>query len=264
MSVRKTVDLFLLIGQSNMAGRGDARRAPVLLPGAGYEFRAVSDPTRLYPITEPFGAAENRGPVDDGASKTGSMATAFVNAYDRVTGVPVVAVSASRGGTDLAFWAENEEVAAEYTARYRAAAVWLAANGFGIRRRFALFCQGETDGDEGTPEETYRVMLDGFLRRRMAEGLGIEKVFVIRIGRYNGLGPRSYRAIRKAQEKVCAEGGMAVLVGTSFAGMKARGLMKDDFHYLQAGYNEQGQEAGKNAALFVTTGRAPALSLSDV
>lgn len=60
----RTVDFFLL-GQSNMAGRGITcekwpQPAPALLSGAGYEFRAVSDPDRLYPIQEPFGVGENR------------------------------------------------------------------------------------------------------------------------------------------------------------------------------------------------------------
>ena len=60
-------DLFLFMGQSNMAGRGETcaawpEGAPALLEGAGWEFRAVSDPTRLYPIGEPFGVNET-GPT---------------------------------------------------------------------------------------------------------------------------------------------------------------------------------------------------------
>lgn len=54
-----TYDLFLFAGQSNMAGRGIActqfpEGAPDLISGAGAEFRAISDPTRLYPIAEPL------------------------------------------------------------------------------------------------------------------------------------------------------------------------------------------------------------------
>ena len=50
-------DLFLFMGQSNMAGRGVTcsrfpQSAPACLPGAGWEFRAVSDPNRLYPAAE--------------------------------------------------------------------------------------------------------------------------------------------------------------------------------------------------------------------
>ncbi len=69
-----TVDMFLFMGQSNMAGRGivtseHSQGAPDLTVGAGYEYRAVSNPGRLYPIQEPFGCLENReGGIDDGDS----------------------------------------------------------------------------------------------------------------------------------------------------------------------------------------------------
>ena len=90
----KTVDLFMFMGQSNMAGRGIVtekypEKAPSLTKGAGYEFRAVSDPNQLYPISEPFGHNENHNNgIDDKNLKTGSMVTAFTNAYYKNTGIP--------------------------------------------------------------------------------------------------------------------------------------------------------------------------------
>ena len=42
-----------------------------------------------------------------------------------------------------------------------------------------------------------------------------------------------------------------VLVCDEFHKMKARGLMKDDFHYYQEAYNEVGTIAGKTAGTFV-------------
>ena len=47
------------MGQSNMAGRGEAALAPVVAPGMGYEYRAVTDPDTLHPLEEPFGVNEN-------------------------------------------------------------------------------------------------------------------------------------------------------------------------------------------------------------
>lgn len=78
----KEVDLIVFMGQSNMAGRGTAEDAPKVPEGTAYEFRAVTDPTRLYPLTEPFGKDENdpKGVFEPGM-KTGSMVSAFVNAY---------------------------------------------------------------------------------------------------------------------------------------------------------------------------------------
>ena len=76
-----TIDLMLFMGQSNMAGRGVAAQSIVCQSGHGYEFRAVSDPTKLYDIVEPFGISENNAVVNDDSMKTGSMVSAFVEAY---------------------------------------------------------------------------------------------------------------------------------------------------------------------------------------
>ncbi len=85
--VSKTNDLFLFMGQSNMAGRGVTNEqwtqpAPGMIPGAGYEFRAITDPVRLYEMAEPFGVNENvEGGICEVGMKTGSLVTAFTNAY---------------------------------------------------------------------------------------------------------------------------------------------------------------------------------------
>lgn len=83
----KTYDLILFAGQSNMAGRGISTEkwnepAPLLLDGAGMEYRAVSDPEHIHKIEEPFGVNENNpNGIYEPGMKTGSMVTAFVNAY---------------------------------------------------------------------------------------------------------------------------------------------------------------------------------------
>ncbi len=76
----------------NMAGRGIActqfpEGATDLISGAGAEFRAISDPTRLYPIAEPFGALENNPTgIFEPGMKTGSLVASFVNTYFQNTG----------------------------------------------------------------------------------------------------------------------------------------------------------------------------------
>ena len=95
-------DILLFMGQSNMAGRGDDQLAPKVLPGAAWEYRAVTEPDRLVPLVEPFGVNENReGGVWEPGMKTGSMVAAFVNACYRKTGRPVIAVSCSKGGSSI-------------------------------------------------------------------------------------------------------------------------------------------------------------------
>ena len=75
------------------------------MEGAGYEYRAISAPDKLYPLTEPFGRQENaEDGINDGNMKTGSLVTAFVNACYQKTGVPIVGVSASKGGSSILQW----------------------------------------------------------------------------------------------------------------------------------------------------------------
>ena len=250
----KTVDLFMFMGQSNMAGRGivtpeHPEPAPEPLPNAGYEYRAVSDPGKLVPISEPFGRAENRrGGIDDGDMKTGSMVTAFVNAYYTRTGVPVVGVSASKGGSVISQWRPGGAYLTDAIDRFESALEFLRGSGIAVRHRFMLWCQGESDADIGNTGTDYvqdfTHMLDAMTSR------GIERCFLVQVGRFNGPG-RSYAPMRTLQDRITAENERVIMVSRLFETMKERGLMKDPFHYFQQAYNEVGRDAGKNTAKYV-------------
>lgn len=260
-----TADLILFMGQSNMAGRGVSTRehpetAPECIPGAGYEFRAVSDPYRLHPLREPFGRNEDRaGGICDIAVKSGSLTTSFVNAYYQNGGhIPVIAVSASIGGSSIREW--NEIYTKDAVERLRCAERFLGerSSPCRIRRRFAVWCQGETDGDNGTGREEYLQRLGRLIDTMQANG--IEKLLVVRIGNCNIPGSEGrYTQMIRWQTEFCRTDPRAVLVSAGFAGMRGRGLMKDAFHYYQAAYNEVGEEAGRHAASYAETGREPVL-----
>ena len=105
MECTQLVDLIFFMGQSNMAGRGDAALAPAVIPGMGFEYRAVTDPAHLHPLAEPFGVNENDpAGVNEPGMKTGSMVSAFVNACTAQTGIAVVGVSCAKGGSAIAEW----------------------------------------------------------------------------------------------------------------------------------------------------------------
>ena len=98
------VDFFAFMGQSNMAGRGIAEQAPAVPQGHGYEFRAISDPTTLHPITEPFGKDENLlSGIYEPGMKTGSLVSAFVNSCYQQTGLPKEAPPLRNGLPTLPF-----------------------------------------------------------------------------------------------------------------------------------------------------------------
>lgn len=250
------VDLVMFMGQSNMAGRGVAAEAPTVEEGHGYEFRAVSDPTKLYPIAEPFGANENRGVVKE-SSKTGSMVSAFVNAYYEARKVPIVGVSCSKGGTGTDFWAPNGDALNEAIARHNAAKEWLEDNGYIIARDFMVWCQGETDANDGITADAYSANLTAIIEEMIAEA-GTEFCAVVRIGNKKDA-PSQFDKVILAQTALCKTYDKAVLVSTKLAAFAAEGKMKDEYHYTQEGYNIVGADAGANTAHYVNTGKNPSM-----
>ena len=153
----ESVDLVLFIGQSNMAGRGVASEATVVGEGHGFEFRAISDPTKLYPIEEPFGVNENN--PESGVNenkKTGSMVSAICESYYQTTGTPIVAVSCSQGGTGINFWDTNRPAYEDACERMLAAKEYLYGDDdYKLRNTFVVWLQGEHDGGNGVTAQRY-------------------------------------------------------------------------------------------------------------
>lgn len=258
----KFVDLVLFMGQSNMAGRGTSAQAPTVPTGHGFEFKSISDPTKLYDIVEPFGYAENVvGSVNDGTSKTGSMVSAFANAYYSLTKVPIVGVSASQGNTGIDLWSyANNGWFIPIHERLDNAVTWLNANGYTIRHKFIVWCQGETDGDNAMTKADYIAKFKLFAG--YWTGLGIEKIFIVRIGN-NRDNATLYDVVIDAQTELGKTYDKCVLVSTRLANMAVEGLMKDQFHYTQTGYNIVGEDAGKNMAFYVNNLKEPIMYDSE-
>ena len=246
------VDLVVFMGQSNMAGRGVASEAPIVPDGHGYEFRAVSDPTKLYKISEPFGVNENRGVLSE-QIKTGSLVSAFAESYYQYTGVPIVGVSAAQGGKSITFWESDGEAVAETIARYNAAKAYLDENGYTVRHSFMVWLQGEADGYSGMSGDTYKTKLTELFITMNKHG--IEKAMIIRIGdRQNS--ETIHDEIIRAQTELCAQSDDFVLISGKLAAIPLN-EMKDNAHFKQYQYNEVGEDAGKNMAYYVNTGMEP-------
>jgi hypothetical protein len=257
LSAGSEVDLIMFMGQSNMSGTGESGKAPDVIDGAGYEFRAISNPTRLYPLTEPFGEKENKEDgVDDQDLKTGSLVSSFVNSYYSTTGIPVVAVSASAGGSTLHSWRKDGELLPDAVERYNTAKNWLSDNGYKIRHSYMVWLQGESDGNKQTEKEEYITSIKDSVS--VMQENGIEKCFIIRIG-IRTEEPGMYDIIIEAQTELCRDNEDFILISTKAVELEILGLMRDEVHYTQGGLNLIGEEAGANAAYYVKTGMTPAL-----
>ena len=258
---KKIYDIILLMGQSNAGGRGSTNtshpeEAPSLIFGAGLEYRAISDSTRMYSIVEPFGINENNNNgIDDGSMKTGSMMTSFTNEYFMRTGFPVIGISASKGGTTISQWQPNGALLTDAIARLTACKTFAANNGYTLRHIYMIWCQGESDGDAGTTATSYISQFNTmFAAMRDA---GVEKCFLCRIGEYNGSENIDYSEIISAQNTLAQTTPDVIMGTTALAGYRSRGLMKDTFHYYQEAYNEMGRLIADTMAEYQKTGREP-------
>ncbi len=250
---KKKVDLIVFAGQSNMSGYGgNAEESPEIGEGAGAEFRAVSDPETLYTVAEPFGIYENTEIMNDFYLKKGSLVTSFINTWYEETGTPVVAVSASKGGTPSTYWA-SDAVCAEVEGRFKRAKKWLTDNGYEIGNQFLVFLQGENDVLENIPDEQYLTDINVFSTRMFYAG--IDKFLMIRIGREKGK-LDSFNRIADLQTELCRTDPRFVLVSTLLSGV-GDDHMTDTYHYDQAALNLLGTEAAVNGAYFAINRRDP-------
>ncbi|MDF1962504.1 sialate O-acetylesterase [Priestia megaterium] len=251
----KTIDLIMFMGQSNMAGRGTAADSPVVPIGSGYEFRAITDPTKLYNIVEPFGVNENISTgINEPGMKTGSMVSSFVIEYNKLTKRPVIGVSASKGGSSINEWQPGTAYLNDAINRFNTAKTWLTNNGYTIKNKFMVWCQGETDGDNAMSKADYTTKIKAMIEEMIAQG--IEKCYLVRIGNHRD-NSTIYDNIMAAQTELAKTYKNVVLVSTKFASMAADGLMKDQFHYVQQGYNITGAEAGINTAFHIMNKKEP-------
>lgn len=249
--IAPTVDLIIFMGQSNMAGRGvvndkHPEDAPDVIRGAAMEFRAYSDTTQLYPVTKFFGKTEdNPAGINDHQKKTGGMVPAFVNACYSRTKTPIIAVSASEGGTRSAQWLPDGQRLTDAKNRFATACSWLDKNGYRVRHKVMVWTQGESDADNHVTPEEYKQNLRMIISEM--ESVGVEHCFLVLIGKYNGGNKAlSYEPIQRAQVEFCKENEDCTAASLLLASFKEKGMMKDAYHYYQDAYNIVGEDAGLN------------------
>ena len=244
------VDLILFAGDVNMSGRGTAAEATPVAEGHAYEFRAVSDPTKLYALDGSFGAAEQKsGGLSDSAKRAsqGSLVPAFCEAYYQRTGTPVVAVSASEGGATIANWLPSNGKVEDAIARMEAAKAYIDASGiYEVGHILLVWCQGESDAAAGTDRSTYVTRSTTVLRALMRRG--VETCMVIQSGDVPGVDDEVNASLHEAQKELCGKDKAFVLISVLFGQESER---MEGGAYTQIAYNEVGADAGTNAGIYL-------------
>ena len=259
----RIVDLFIFMGQSNMSGRGDASLAPTVPEGWGYEYKAISRPGELLHMTEPFGLDEDNsdsgvydGIGDNGPKRKGSSVAALTIAYYKKTQVPVVGVSCSKGGTSTSFWKVGGKPLNDAIQRQLATEKWLTENGYIIRNNYMFWLQGESD--RGLTVEQYKANLTSIVKE-MIKKTGVTHCMMLRVGQPKSGTATTNNNPLKAQTELCKQYKEFVMASTLTASFVDDGLMKDDWHYTQEGYNILGTDAGNNVAFFAINDIEPTM-----
>ena len=266
----KTVDVFLCMGQSNMSGRAQTcatkyngltgntivtnyGRPPELEEGYAWEFRAISDPTRLYPLAEPFGYAElNEDGIYDTAV-SGGMIVSFAETYHNITGRNAVYVYASKGGTTIEEWAPNGKLYMDAVSRLDSCLSYLSGAGYTVDQISTLWLQGENDAIAGTTEKTYITALQ-IIVDDLTVNHGIDYVYLCMIGSEQD-NIDSYDTIKDAQIKACKYVERLVMACTILENYDSYHI--DRWHYYQIAYNQVGVDFATNVANHIMTGELP-------
>ena len=261
VSSEKEVDVFVFMGQSNMAGRGDREKSIVCGKGHGYEYCSVSDPGTLHDIEEPFGVNENNLGINDGSKKTGSLVSSFVESYYQITGVPIVGISASQGGTSSSQWQPGGGKLEEAENRLSSCLDYLySLDELSIRHIEMVWLQGENDAGNEVPYETYKNNLQNIVDGM--KGKGVEHCFSIQIGPYMASESEQkhalYETFHAYQVQMAGEMEDVDLCSIKLSGVP-ESMMHDKNHFYQEAYNIVGTDAGKNVAAYMLEGTMPEL-----
>lgn len=255
------VDVFVFMGQSNMAGRGDKEKATPCPEGHGYEFRAISDPSKLYDLEEPFGVNENDSHINDGTKKTGSLVSSFCEAYYQIRNVPIIGVSASQGGTSSAQWQPGGGMVEEAASRLSDCLDYLySLDDLSIAHIEMVWLQGENDAGNAVSYEKYKNNLQNIVD--VMKDAGVEHCFTIQIGPYMASESQEkhdlYEIFHQNQIKMAEEMEDVDLCSIKLSGVP-ESMMHDKNHFCQEAYNIVGLDAGANVAEYLEEGAMPEL-----
>lgn len=177
---RASSAVVLLIGQSNMAGRGVIDQTLDHGGESIYQFGAKDRSLRL--ATEPLDHNESQNPLI-GPGLPFARAYATANPARKVVLVP-----AARGGTSITAWLSAGGLLDQALAQYDEA---VAAIPGASRPVAALWLQGETDGDALMSGATYRTHLDTLIDRTQSHLGGAQFIIGQMVPEYLSKGTRA-------------------------------------------------------------------------
>jgi hypothetical protein len=234
--------IFLVAGQSNAMGVGNANLSPTCMAGTAFEYSAVKN--ILKPLSDPVG--ENEFGFEQ--AKTGSAWPSFAKQYNNITGNSIIIIPAARGGSSCSplappelSWNQNGNLT--NAAIEKTNSCLRNVNSPGLSG--VIWIQGESDASlinrDGFSAESYKSELKTIiLKFRHAFGENLP-FYIVQTGLASGESVDGYEAIQNSQERICQEMPYVYLVYRYARYFNKYGLMGDYIHYNQAGYNILGK-----------------------
>lgn len=237
-------ELFLIAGQSNAVGQGDANTSTRCKPGIAYEYSIAAD--SLFPLQDPAGYSE----LNFERARTGSIAPAFAAMYNQLTENKVFIVSAARGGSschekaeleNYGTWSETGRLSLFKGALEK---VKGACNTTKLPLSGIIWLQGERDANainaqQLTPEEYKQALQDVIARFRKALSYPVP-FYIVLTGYYKDHKNYGFDCVRAQQEQVVSEIPGTYIVYRDTDLFIEKGWMKDAIHYNQEGLNAIG------------------------
>lgn len=244
------VDVFLIAGQSNAVGQGNAEESPSPPSDTAAEY-SLSSQNGFEVLTDPVGFARYR-------AGTGSAWPAFANTYWEETNSPSVYVPTAIGGTGVhpdsdsgAVWGGSNGLLYRALGHLRGALNNLDNAGIGTNFRGVLWHQGERDASaidnsQISPSDFREEFTDMIRLYRSEVGGGQAKFWIFQIGRPRDEDTPGFQHVREIQREVAENDEHSKLVFDDCVNFPEEGKMTDGVHYNQEGLNEMGRTGAAN------------------
>lgn len=238
--------LFLVAGQSNCVGKGNASLSVSCDSIPAYEYHADGD--EIVSLKDPTG--ENY--LGFQQARTGSAWPAFARQYHHLTGDAVFITQAGRDGSSCNRKAELpgdgtwDRQGNRLLFHHAVMKTKMAEQKTGIQLSGIIWIQGERDANainshQLTKKEYENTLEDLISRFHNALGESVP-FYIVQTGAYVGHPLRGYKIVRKVQQQVAKKRNSVFLAYTKTRKFPALNWMRDDgIHYIQPAYNDLGK-----------------------
>lgn len=240
----KTLDMFLLIGQSNAMGVGNHLESVAPNENA-YEYLSTNEIIPMRTVLE-------------GSNGKGNIAPAFSNDWINNTKNSVCFVHSPKDGSIINNWVKAKyQFLAEAVDKFNKA-VSFAQEKYKIGKKYAIWIQGESDVEGGCCVLYYRESLK-YIADTLKEKCGIEKTFVSLTGYWRGNEGNEYRTkrIACAQELACKQSPNLALASKRAMTFSDEDMYVDLVHYNQEALNILGKDLCKNVYYYYKNNKEP-------